>query len=106
VEEWREWLDVADGESTPWMGHDPWGWVEHGPDVLRVCSGPETDDPSGHGPAENVVPVPRAELPRLLDGVRAEVDGFAGRLREWAVAIDPEAGERLAERFAACFVRV
>ena len=105
VEEWREWLSVTDGESSPWMGHDPWGWVEHEADALRVCSAPEDDSALGHGPATVTIAIPRAELPRLLDGVRADLEAFARRLREWAAEIDPALAGPLAERFEAAFVR-
>jgi hypothetical protein len=105
VEEWCEWLDVTDGETSPWMGHDPWGWVEHEADALRVCSGPEDDSAAGHGAATATIVIPRAELPRLLDGLRADLEAFAARLREWAMEIDPEVAEPLAERFEAAFVR-
>ena len=105
VEEGREWLGVADGETSPWMGHDPWGWVEHEADAVRVCSAPEDDSVLGHGTATAAVLIPRAELPRLLDGVRADLEGFAGRLREWAMAIDPDLAAPLAERFEGAFVR-
>lgn len=105
VEEWREWLDVTDGESSPWMGHDPWGWVEHEADTLRVCSGPEDDSQTGHGAATATIVIPRAELPRLLDGLRADLEGFVQRLREWAMEIDSDVAAPLAERFEAAFVR-
>jgi hypothetical protein len=103
VEEWRQWLAVTDGETSPWMGHDPWGWVEHEADGLRVCSAPEEGGEQVHGPATATVCIPRAELPRLLAGIEADVRAFLPRLREWAVAIDPEYGARLAERFETAF---
>jgi hypothetical protein len=104
VEEWPDWLDVGDGETSPWMGHDPWGWVEHQADVLRVCSGPAREDGDGFGPPDAVVVVPRAELPRLLEGVRADLRAFAERLRAWAMEIDPDLAPLLAVRFEAAFV--
>jgi len=96
---WREWLRVTDGETSPWMGHDPWGWVEHTPSVVRVWSDEKAK------PADVVV-IPRAELPRLLAGLRADLEAFAARLHAWAMEIDPDLAGPLAERFRTAFVRV
>jgi hypothetical protein len=102
VEGWRQWLAVTDGETSPWMGHDPWGWVEHEADALRVRCRPESGEPGDD--ATTTIIVPRADLPRLLAGIEADLRAFLPRLHEWAVAIDPAYGARLAERFEAAFV--
>lgn len=35
LEDWREWLDVADG-ATLWLGHDPSPRLEHADEVVRL----------------------------------------------------------------------
>lgn len=103
VETWREWLELEYG-ANPWMGHDPDGWVEERREGFLVCSGRLGDGPQSPPVVAARVLIPRADLPDLLAGLRKDVQGFAERVREWAVRMDPEAGERLARGFAAQMV--
>jgi rSAM/selenodomain-associated transferase 2 len=100
LETWREWLELeGDPDAQPWLGHDPWGWVERAPGGLLVCSGPDDDSQGGHGLAERAVFIADADLPRLLARLQADLAAFVVRLRAWATSIDAEAGEALARRF-------
>ncbi len=103
VENWREWLELEDGVS-PWMGHDPDGWVEERREGFLVCSGRLGDGLPDPPVVETCVLIPRADLPRLLAGLQHDMRSFAERVGEWAVRLDPEAGERLARQFVAQMV--
>ena len=103
VENWREWLALEDGAS-PWMGHDPDGWVEERREGFLVCSGRCGCGPPDPPVVESRVLIPRADLPHLLAGLQNDVRGFGERVREWAVRLDPEAGEQFARGFAAQMV--
>ena len=105
LEEWREWLAVTDGETSPWMGHDPWGWVEHQPDGgLLVCAAPEPYEAGvAHGPAEWTVAVPPGRVGPLLAGVEEAMRGFSERVREWAAEVAPGVADGLARRWDEAF---
>jgi hypothetical protein len=105
LEEWREWLAVTDGETSPWMGHDPWGWVEHQPDGgLRVCAAPESYEAGvEHVPAEWTVAIPPGQLSVLLTGVEEAMRGFSARVREWAAEVAPAVADELARRWDEAF---
>lgn len=87
LEDWREWELVLDGVS-PWFGHDPSPSVETDGELLRVRQD------------EAAVPIefPRADLPALLDGVRADLTAFLGRLAAWAPSGRADALVELVDR--------
>lgn len=103
LEGWREWWDMLGEDWSPWMGHDPWGWVEQRPDGIRVCSGPHADSSAPNGGAEHAVFIPADRVVPLLERVEADLNGFLDRVRDWAVALDPAQGERVAATFDRAF---
>lgn len=94
LEDWREWLDVADGE-TPWLGHDPSPRLEHADEIVRLW--PDDADaqeaPSGQ-PIEIVV----GYLPRILHTVQKDLQGFLSLTKQWATRHVPTLAEDLAAR--------
>lgn len=94
---WREWMLLGEGHA-PWMGHDPGGWVEHRADAVLVHADEKM-------PADTIV-IPRPELPRLLDGLRADMEGFLAHVREWAMEIAPEEADGFTDAIDRAFVRV
>ncbi|MFH8349584.1 hypothetical protein [Streptomyces sp. NPDC018045] len=89
LEDWREWLDVADGE-TLWLGHAPSPRLEHADEVVRLW--PDSA-PSGR-PIEIVA----GELPRILRTVQEGLQGFLSLTKEWAARRVPTLAEDLAVR--------
>ena len=97
LEDWRDWLRVAAGES-PWLGHDPGPEAEIAGDTLRVWQ----DGPwPARGPGRRAgtsVSVPRLALPDLLRDVRRDLLGFLDALRTWTTRIGlGERGDALVE---------
>ncbi|WP_020123387.1 hypothetical protein [Streptomyces canus] len=94
LEDWREWLDVADGE-TLWLGHDPSPRLEHAGEVVQLwpdsADGQET--PSGQ-PIEIVA----GDLPGILHTVQEGLQGFLSLTKQWATRHVPTLAEDLAAR--------
>ncbi|MFG2141528.1 hypothetical protein [Streptomyces sp. NPDC048650] len=85
LEDWREWLDIADGES-PWLGHDPSPRLEQADDVVRLWpDGGDTQGASAGPPIEIVV----GDLPRILHTVQEGLNGFLSLITQWATAHIP-----------------
>jgi hypothetical protein len=80
LEDWRAWLDVADGE-TPWLGHDPSPRLEHADEVVRLW-------PDGGGapeaPSGRAVEIAVGDLPKILHTVQEGLKGFLSLAMEWA----------------------
>ncbi|MGW2842601.1 hypothetical protein ACWCWD_33035 [Streptomyces sp. NPDC001493] len=93
LEDWREWLDVADG-GTVWLGHDPSPRLEHADEVVRLWQdGGDAGKASSGQPVEIAV----GELPDLLRTVREELRGFLALTEQWAARHVPAlAGELVA----------
>ncbi|MGK4580150.1 hypothetical protein [Kitasatospora sp. HPMI-4] len=90
LEDWRAWLEVSDGGEM-WLGHDPTPWAEHDGEALRLH--PDEKRP---GP---VIELPRAELRRLLAGVRQDLADFLLLLADWAGRYAPDSAEALVSAF-------
>ncbi|MGW2281503.1 hypothetical protein [Streptomyces sp. NPDC001770] len=93
LEDWREWADVADGE-TVWLGHDPSPRLEHADGVVRLWQvGADAQEVSPGQPVEIAV----GELPALLRAVREGLRGFLALTGQWAARHVPAlAGELVA----------
>ncbi|WP_330276892.1 hypothetical protein OG205_15240 [Lentzea sp. NBC_00516] len=88
LENWRDWADLLDGKE-PWLGHSRPPGVEFAQDVVRLWP----QDEHRYGPA---CEIPAADLREHLEGVRQDLIGFLGLVREWAPY---ELGEPLAAAF-------
>ncbi|GAA2460250.1 hypothetical protein GCM10010405_50710 [Streptomyces macrosporus] len=72
LEDWREWLDITNGD-TPWLGHDPSPRVEHADPVVRLW--PHGGD-AADAPSERPIEIPVGDLPGILRTVRDGLHGF------------------------------
>ncbi|MFF7603349.1 tetraspanin family protein [Streptomyces mirabilis] len=94
LEDWREWLDVADG-GTLWLGHDPSPRFERANEVVQLW--PDAADaqetPSGQ-PIEIMV----GDLPGILHTVQERLQGFLSLTKQWATRHVPTLAEALAAR--------
>ncbi|GAA3183151.1 MULTISPECIES: hypothetical protein [Streptomyces] len=94
LEDWREWLGVADGE-TLWLGHDPSPRLEHADEVVQLWpdSVGAQETPSGQ-PIEIVV----GDLPGILHTVQEGLQGFLSLAKQWATRHVPNLAENLVAR--------
>ncbi|MEU0007985.1 hypothetical protein ABZ079_27855 [Streptomyces sp. NPDC006314] len=94
LEDWREWLDVAGGE-TLWLGHDPSPRLEHADEIVQLWpdSADAQEAPSGQ-PIEIVV----GDLPGILRSVQEGLQGFLSLTKQWATRHVPTLAEDLAAR--------
>ncbi|MFD7630767.1 hypothetical protein ACFV7Q_32895 [Streptomyces sp. NPDC059851] len=81
IENWRDWLDLMNGEM-PWLGHSPAPRVEHVGEGVRLW--PDADRPEGLP-----IDIPRAQLPALLGSVQNELAGFLTSVEQWAAQYVP-----------------
>ncbi|MFE5142946.1 hypothetical protein ACFRDV_35740 [Streptomyces fagopyri] len=94
LEDWREWLDVANGE-TLWLGHDPSPRLEYGGETVQLWpdGGAAQETPSGP-PIEIMV----ADLSSILQIVHEELRGFLSVTKQWARSHVPTLAEDLVAR--------
>jgi hypothetical protein len=90
LENWREWLDVADGGEV-WLGHDPTPSVDHVGETVRL-------HPDGERPRP-VIEIDREELRRLLTGVQQDLADFLRLVADWAGRHAPESADALVGAF-------
>ncbi|WP_053761224.1 hypothetical protein [Streptomyces sp. AS58] len=94
LENWREWLDVADGE-TLWLGHDPSPRIEHSSDLVHLWpDGADAQETPSGPPIEIVV----GDLPGILHTVQEGLQGFLSLTMQWATRHVPTLTEDLAAR--------
>ncbi|MFE7856164.1 hypothetical protein [Streptomyces sp. NPDC057403] len=94
LEDWREWLDVADGEN-PWLGHDPSPRLEQVDEAVHLW--PDTVGPQETTPEQPIVIVV-GDLPGILQTVQEDLRGFLSLTEEWATRHAPTLAEDLAAR--------
>ncbi|MFJ5220365.1 hypothetical protein ACIP98_37470 [Streptomyces sp. NPDC088354] len=94
LEDWREWLGVADGQ-TLWLGHDPSPRLEHAAGVVRLW-------PDGAGarqaPSGPPVEILTGDLPGILHTVQEGLRGFLCLTEQWATRHVPALAPALAAR--------
>ncbi|GAA2237293.1 MULTISPECIES: hypothetical protein [Kitasatospora] len=90
LEDWRAWLEVADGGEM-WLGHDPMPWAEQAGETIRLH--PDEERP---GP---VIEFPRAALRRLLAEVQQDLADFLLLLADWAGRYTPDSADALVAAF-------
>jgi hypothetical protein len=91
LEDWREWLGVADGESL-WLGHDPSPRFEHTPGTVRLW--PDGRD-APEAPPGPPVRVPLGDLPAILHTVQEDLRAFLSLTHRWATDRFPLLSEEL-----------
>ncbi|WRZ88123.1 hypothetical protein OHB54_03095 [Streptomyces sp. NBC_01007] len=94
LEDWRAWLDVADGDS-PWLGHDPSPWLEHADGVVRLW--PDGGD-AQEAPSGDSIEIVVGDLPQILHSVQEGLNGFLTLAEQWATRRVPTLAADLAAR--------
>jgi hypothetical protein len=47
LEEWKAWMDMLETREAPWLGHDPWPWIELGDNNVTIWSDGGMDHTKG-----------------------------------------------------------
>ncbi|WP_461712295.1 hypothetical protein [Streptomyces sp. DSM 41013] len=87
LENWRDWLELMNGEE-PWLGHDPAPRTEHTGTTVRLW--PDAEHPGGL-PIE----LPLAQLPNLLSSVQLQLVAFLASVKKWASRYAPPLADAL-----------
>ncbi|WP_328315572.1 hypothetical protein [Streptomyces sp. NBC_00388] len=94
LEDWREWLDVANGE-TLWLGHDPSPRLEHTDEAVQLWpDGADAQEAPSGLPVEIMV----GDLPVILQTVQEGLQGFLYLTKQWATRHVPTLAEDLTAR--------
>ncbi|MFI6764593.1 hypothetical protein [Streptomyces sp. NPDC050355] len=94
LEDWREWLDVANGE-TLWLGHDPSPRLEHADEAVQLWpDGADAQETPSGLPIEIMV----GDLPAILQTVQEGLQGFLYLTKQWATRHVPTLAEDLTAR--------
>ena len=89
VEAFGEWVTSYKTHESPWMGHDPNGWIEWHDDVATIWRHrpfpPDNDSPRPP-PDGFSISVPRTRFAEQLEQVRHDLIGFSNALEAWLAA--------------------
>jgi hypothetical protein len=101
LENWRDWNEIADGQS-PWLGHDPDPWAEHLGSKIRIWPGKVRAGEAipAAGPP---VDIPAGDFLGLIAGAHQKLQDFLDLLEPWALPLAGQAATGLAPAFAAHF---
>ncbi|MET7620464.1 hypothetical protein [Streptomyces sp. NPDC005408] len=77
LEEWRDWLEVVDGDGRASFGHDPSPLAERLGSTVQLTVDAEQDD-------SPVIELPVAELRPLLAGAERDLADFLKLAADWA----------------------
>lgn len=83
LEEWRDWLEVLDGDGWASFGHDPSPLAERLSDTVRLTVDAERDD-------SPVIELPLSELHRLLGMAERDLADFLRLAADWAAQHLPD----------------
>ncbi|MEU1783555.1 hypothetical protein ABZ545_29295 [Streptomyces abikoensis] len=83
LEEWRDWLEVLDGDGWASFGHDPSPLAERFGDTVRLTVDAEQDD-------SPVIELPLSELRRLLAAAERDMADFLQLAVDWAAQHLPD----------------
>ncbi|MFC4516692.1 hypothetical protein ACFPEN_27655 [Streptomyces ehimensis] len=83
LEEWRDWLEVLDGDGWASFGHDPSPLAERFGDTVRLTVDAEQDD-------SPVIELPLSELRRLLATAERDMADFLQLAADWAAQYLPD----------------
>ena len=101
LENWRDWEQVADGES-PWLGHDPSPWAEQLGSTTRIWPD-EIREGQTHPPAGPPVEIAADALPVLVAGAGQKLRDFLDLIEPWALPLAGPVAKSLAPALAAHF---
>ncbi|MFG3156981.1 hypothetical protein ACGF7W_33620 [Streptomyces sp. NPDC048219] len=87
LEDWRDWLDLVNGEE-PWLGHDPTPRIDHRGASVRLW-------PDGDHLLGDCIVLPLVQLPGLLEAVRGQLAGFRAAVEQWTTPYDPVLATRV-----------
>ncbi|WP_327215834.1 hypothetical protein, partial [[Kitasatospora] papulosa] len=97
LEDWREWLDVAGGE-TLWLGHDPSPRLEHADGIVQLW--PDGGDAQETPPGQPI-DIVAGDLLGILHTVQEGLQGFLALTMKWAARQSPTLAADLAARLDA-----
>jgi hypothetical protein len=92
LEDWREWLDVPNGNNSVWAGHDPNPGVEFVDDSIRIWQDEKAD-------GVEFVDLGVDEMRGLMERVESDLKGFVVRLGKWAEFVAPELKLNIVKHF-------
>ncbi len=93
LEDWRDWYGVPEGQF-PWLGHDPWPWVEIVDGVVRVWA---NQDSLVH------VNMDIEQFMLELESVSQDLQHFLKRCADWIARSDERQVNGLLEKIAQDF---
>ncbi|MFE4959684.1 hypothetical protein ACFRCW_38280 [Streptomyces sp. NPDC056653] len=83
LEEWRDWLEVVDGDGWAGFGHDPSPIAERIGDTVRLTADAEADE-------SPLIELPVGELRQLLEGAERDLTDFLRLAAAWTVRYLPD----------------
>ncbi|MEU6232890.1 hypothetical protein [Kitasatospora sp. NPDC047058] len=93
LEEWRDWLEVLDGDGYACFGHDPMPEARREGGAVRLTTDVSSKD-------RQVIELSVAELRRLVAGAERDLAAFLALARTWAAEHLPDHGDPLAAALA------
>ncbi|MEE1782477.1 hypothetical protein PUR71_06010 [Streptomyces sp. SP17BM10] len=94
LDEWREWLEVLDGDGTGGFGHGPTPLAQRRGDVVRLTVDMDLKQDSP------VIEVPVDELRALVARAEQDLRDFVGRAGRWAERHLPDHAAAIAAALA------
>ena len=100
LETWRDWQDFLTTDKSPWLGHDPYPWLESHGDFVRIWS---------DGGADRIIlnsfhiDVYKSALRGALKVVEQDLQDFLLHIDSWAKNIGFEQSCELIDKFDRCF---
>lgn len=94
LEDWDQWLDVANGETSIWNGHDPSCAVEINDGKIKIWQDEElkNENPSIEFSVE--------EFTEKMSQVEKDLKDFLVRLSQWTKQIEPSLEKQVVSYFA------
>lgn len=102
LEEWTTWMKLIETGDTPWLGHDPWPWIEFvdGNVTIWADGGAGEFDRQTTPHIVTTIDALNSQLERIEPTLR----GFAERLKSVLRRADVAEADAIAAGFIAAFV--
>jgi hypothetical protein len=94
LEDWDTWLDVPNGETRIWNGHDPFASVEVSEGKIRIWKDETLTNESSS------IEFPIDEFIENMKAVEADLKDFLVHLAQWTKNIAPELEKLVVNHFA------